>query len=430
MSPSFKAFARLLPALPVSCLLLSAVARSEPAIPGLSIYPKGNVFPFLGYSGVPARDAKNGFSVTGPDYGTAFHAKPLERERKLKAIRDAGLPYPAFIGIDMRFHDKAGPRTLTEPQIREEITRQVRSLADDPLVCWWYVVPEEIRFWRKNEMDYLKTVTTTIRSLDPHGRPVWMYEPNHRNHENLEKTGIYQDIIGKGCYVNLAGFQKDRVWVRWSVEQEVKAASTLFQKDGRRRGVLVMPELCADPENPEDDKWIPTWTRHDVYLGLISGARGVAIWSLFPRPAVRRTWQSWYDSYASLARELGTTHHLGSVFLDGKPSQTLSVRQTQGPTETSLFLGDRTKLETGTTTAAERATATTIYPALASAVLDHRDATYVFLCNSHPDASIQVQIDGLAGRNTLTLPQGTPPPPDAVIALAPYQVVILRSTPK
>ena len=85
MSPSFKAFARLFSALPVSCLLLAAVARSEPAIPGLSIYPKGNVFPFLGYSGIPARDAKNGFSVTGPDYGTPFHAPPLERERKLKA---------------------------------------------------------------------------------------------------------------------------------------------------------------------------------------------------------------------------------------------------------------------------------------------------------------------------------------------------------
>lgn len=194
----------------VSCLLLPAAAQ-EPVIPGLSVYPNGKVFPFLGYSGKPERDAKNGFSVTGPEYGTAFRVNPEERERKLAAIRNAGLPYPAFIGIEMFFHDKDKMKSLTETQIREEITRQVKSLVDDPLVCWWYVVPEEIRFWRKNEMDYFKTVTETIRSLDPRGRPVWMYEPNHRNQESLEKTGIYQDIIGKGCYVNLAGFQNDRV---------------------------------------------------------------------------------------------------------------------------------------------------------------------------------------------------------------------------
>lgn len=220
------------------------------------------------------------------------------------------------------------------------------------------------------------------------------------------------------------------MWIRWSVEQEVKAAEALEKKDGHRRGVLVMPELCADPKNPEDDKLIPTWTRHDVYLGLISGARGVAIWSLFPRPAVRRTWQSWYDSYAALARELGTTHQLGAVFLEGKPSTSITVRQTQGPNDVSLFLGDRTKLETGTTTEDERAKATTTYPSLASSILEHQGATYVFLCNSHPQGSIHVNVDGLAGRNTQAVPQGTAHPADAVIELTPYQVLILRSVAK
>ncbi|MGB0774376.1 MAG: hypothetical protein ACPGUY_00930, partial [Akkermansiaceae bacterium] len=33
------------------------------------VYPQGKAFPFMGYSGVPARDAVFGFSVAGPSYG-------------------------------------------------------------------------------------------------------------------------------------------------------------------------------------------------------------------------------------------------------------------------------------------------------------------------------------------------------------------------
>ena len=34
------------------------------------VYPQGKVFPFMGYSGAPHRDAKFGFSVAGPSYST------------------------------------------------------------------------------------------------------------------------------------------------------------------------------------------------------------------------------------------------------------------------------------------------------------------------------------------------------------------------
>ena len=93
-----------------------------------------------------------------------------------------------------------------------------------------------------------------------------------------------------GTCVNLAGRQNERIWMKWSVEREVQAIEALKEEDDRERIALVLPELCADPADPKDDHKIPSWVRHDVYLGLMSGGKGVAIWSLFRRTGVNRTW--------------------------------------------------------------------------------------------------------------------------------------------
>jgi hypothetical protein len=377
----------------VTVFTMSLVCAEPSSFPeGLTIYPKGKVFPFMGYSGNPVRDAQNGFSVTGPDYGTSYAFPEDRRNASYSKMRAAGLPYPAMVGLKMYFHDKKKLRSLTAEQIQKEIATQMADLLKDPLVCWWYISPEEIRSWRKNEMDYLKVVTETIHKLDPHHRPIWMYEPNHRDAGALLQTGKYLDIVGKGCYTNLAGFQKNRVWVRWSVEQEIKAVEQLFKQDGRTRTALVMPELCQDPKDPADDYLIPVWTRHDVYLGLMSGAKGVAIWSLFKRPGVKRTWQIWYDSYSQLAKELTGELALGKVFLQGKENAVIKVHQTSGPEWISLFVGDRTKLELGTITEAERKGGLCRFPALSCRVLDYNGSTYLFLCNSHPEKEVKVTI--------------------------------------
>lgn len=82
---------------------------------------------------------------------------------------------------------------------------------------------------------YLRIVSETIRAHDPRHRPVWMYDPNHRTREGLVATGRYLDIIGKGTYVNGAGYQDDRIWGRWSMEQETSACADLVALDGRVR---------------------------------------------------------------------------------------------------------------------------------------------------------------------------------------------------
>ena len=203
------------------------------------------------------------------------------------------------------------------------------------------------------------------------------------------------DVLAKGCYVNLAGRKRDRAWVRWSIEQEVEALRT----DGRPNAIpVLMPELCKDPE-PSEDKEIRNWVRHDIYLGLASGAKGVFIWSLFKRPAVKRTWQLWYDAYAECARELNGKPALGQVFLFGQRESTLEIKQVEGSSQASVTLGG--EAEATTTTSQERANREIKVPAWTSAELTYGDSRWLVLVNS-ANSPASFEVTGWAVQRRLT----------------------------
>lgn len=345
-------------------------------LPANKIYPQGRIFPYMGYSGKNAQDATNGFSVGGHHYGKLS----MQRE-KLANAKAAGLSYVYGVGLDGSFHTDP-PLQFTEESLRAEIQRQVLAVANDPGVAWWYVRPEELRMWRKHEKEYLRIVTEAIRATDPQSRPIWMYDPNHRTSQGLTATGQYLDIVGKGCYVNLAGYQDDRVWVRWTMEQETEACADLQKLDGRMRTPIIMPQLSKDPQDLALDGMIPTWVRHDVYLGLMTGARGVAIWSLFKRREVKRTHHIFYDAYGKVGQELTGPQKLGQAFLFGEDRSDLVVHQTSGPETVSLFTGPRNKLEEGAISEEEQRHHTHHYPTLTTREIAHRDCRYIFLCNS------------------------------------------------
>lgn len=352
---------------------------SGATLPADRIYPQGRIFPFSGFSGKPEREKANGFTMHGPVYGP-------DKLGALEANEKAGLPFLYSIGLDMKFHSDK-PLSLTEAEIKVAIAKQVTEVASRTNICWWYLQPEEIRSWRGNEIAYLKAASEAIRVTDPMKRPVWMYDPNHRDAKALVQTGAHLDLIGKGSYVNYAGYQNRRVWVRWSMEQEVQAIRQL----GSHRTPLVVPELFKDPE-PALFSQIPAWVRHDVYCGLIHGAKGVVIWSLFKRASVRESYDIWYDAYATAARQLTGERKLGEVFLFGDPRHDLIVEQRSG--SATVTLADETKTaEAESLSDRERAGMNLKYPALSWRELARNTSRYLFVCNSSPE-SVRVAVSG------------------------------------
>jgi hypothetical protein len=244
-------------------------------------------------------------------------------------------------------------------------------------------------------MQYLEIVCETIRDNDPLKRPIYHYNPNHRDAKSLVPIARHVEVVAKGCYVNLVGRKRDRTWVRWSVEQQIEA----LQAAGRANAIaLVMPELCQDPDANEEVE-IRAWVRHDVYLGLASGAKGVLIWSLFKRPKVRRTWQLWYDAYSECARELNGELGLSQAFLFGERTETLSVQPTGNSVAANVPLGG--DLEPTTTSDQERQPRKVEVPFWTASEYVYGGAHWLFLINS-ANTPKSFELHGLPRRSQAT----------------------------
>lgn len=343
------------------------------ALPADRIYPAGRIFPFTGFSPFSvAVTAKAGFSMAGPVYSDG-------QMRKLKAGSEL-LP----IVWPLRAVD--GRTTLTrklldnlrldlDPYV-ESIEKQVRKAASNPNIAWWYLMPEELRPWRKLDMEFLHRAVTTIRENDPQRRPVWMYLPNHYNAEQLRPFAAELEIIGKGMYPSQFDKERERIWCRWSMESETEA----IRQAGSRSIPIAVVEMFRQP-SPEMLPKLESLVRHDIYLALISGAKGIAVFSLAERggfSAHRR----YFSAYAFEAGRLGGPEGIGQIFLFGRPMNDLKVKIVEGP--------ERLK-----TTPVPRKDEVREYPSIASSELGWRDNHVLALVNSSDDAPVTVEISGL-----------------------------------
>lgn len=365
-------------------------------LPEEGFYPQGRKFVYMGYSGINEQDAQNGFSVGGHHYG------PMELQKKeLASAKAAGLPYIYAVGLEGSFVNEK-LIGFDKDALRETVKRQVLEVVDDPYVLWWYIKPEEMRMWIDEEVEYLRIAYETIRDNDPHGRPIWMYDPNHRTADYLKRTGKYLDIIGKGCYVNRIGNMDSRIWVRWTMDQETTACEDLESLDGRKRTPIVMPEMIFAPEDTALDPLIPAWARHDTYLGLMTGAKGVCIFSLFPRPELKRTHKEYYDAYSKIGKELTGDLDLGKVFLFGQSRDNLSIEQLSGLQEVQLYTGPRNEVEKNTMSEEEMKKHLLHYPALTTKEITYAGKVYLFLCNSSKDP-MACRIAGIPKGETISV---------------------------
>ncbi len=281
------------------------------------LYPEGKVFPIGGYSPRPEQDKAAGFTLAGPTYG--------DSGRLLRECEAVGLPMVYRIRTSFDVKGRKGEPQFDAALIREEVRQQVEAVAPSETIYAWTISPEELRHWRRHELAYFRLVVETIRQHDPRHRPVWMYEPGHRDATALAKLLPEMDASAKGMYTNYSERMDERGWVRWSLRQQREAIASA----NPRALFFALPEMFRQPPEGREGE-IPRWVRHDLYTALAEGAQGVLIYSFAKRSGFTAR-DAYYQAYAEVAREWNGPLQIGPAFLLGKARDTAKWELTQGP---------------------------------------------------------------------------------------------------
>ena len=379
----------------------SGPRASEIKLPDSQVYPRGRLFPFSFYSvgggaeskrGELLPDAvrladqekilKSGATLVGPQY------ELNETSRKEAAKYGFRLIYSICPEINGKavtrdfFRElEKTRRKFDEKAISRSIAEQVRRAAQCREIAWWDITPEEMRFWMPEERRYLEVARKAILENDPWKRPVFMYEPGHRNASSLAKLLPYQDLSVKGTYVNYSGMKNQRAWARYSMRQQVEA----IRLAGLSRIVpIALPEMFQQPR-PEELAQVRNWVRHDVYAMLASGAKGVLVFSASRRPDFSAR-ETYLNAYLEVCRELTGPLKLGEVFLFGAPRSDLEYSVLEGPEEIT-FSYQRKKHTCSS---------------VATANLAYDGARYVVLVNSAGKA-VKMIVSGLVYGSGVTV---------------------------
>ncbi|MBC8072334.1 MAG: hypothetical protein IAG13_28690 [Deltaproteobacteria bacterium] len=333
--------------------------------------------------------ARSGFTTVGPWY------LPIPDRELLDAAARAGL------GVIFPIGDPRGRAnavfTQSEAQIHTSIGSRVREMADHPAVVAWYLLPEEVRTWEPAELAYLSAATEAIRAADPQRRPILSYQPNHYDAAALTPVLAHLDVATKGMYANYVGQRDSRAWVRWSVDQ-LEAAS-----DGP---AWVVPEMFQDPADA-DAATISAWARHDVFAGLVAGARGVLVYSGFRRKGFTR-YDDYSAAYRAIAGELNGPLGLGDVLLRGTVCPAESTAMTHGFESVTFDVGGTTHR----------------VPALARLETAYAGARWLWLVSSSP-TPVVVSIPGWSRASLVSRSAGVVHDAEQ-LRLPPWAVVVLR----
>jgi len=286
--------------------------------------------------------AQAGFELAGP-----FYPGELVPDR-LQAARDAGLGIVHSVGYPPKRYVQQRRIDWTLTQIQQQLREQVHALASDPTIVAWYLWPEELRFNRGDDLDYLRAATYAIRAADDLRRPILHYQPNGRSREQLLPIVEHLDWAAVGMYTNYGGHREHRGFVRWATEQLVAAATDA----GPRVVPFAVLEMFQDPP-AADSAPVEGWVRHDTFAALLCGARGLLVFSGWARPRFD-TYGRYFDAYVAVADELNGKPGLADPILAGTPVSVAS-RIVLGPARTSFTTrGARTVLPSALVRSFER----------------------------------------------------------------------------
>jgi hypothetical protein len=302
--------------------------------------------------------ARNGFTMVGPWY------VPAPDRALLDAASAAGLGVVFPLG-DPQGRTR-GAFAASAADTWASTTSGVHAVADHPAVIAWYVLPEEVRYWEPDELAHLATTTAAIRAADPRRRPILSYQPNDHDRVALAPVLEHLDVATKGMYPGYAGHGDARAFVPWSVD-ELEAASD--------SPAWVVAEMFEDRPGA-DAASIMAWVRHDVYAGLVAGARGVLVYSGFRRRGFTH-YDDYFAAYLAVARELNGPLALGDVLLRGASCEDGAIEVLDGAGEVSFVAAGDTQ----------------VMPALGRRVIAHDGARFLWLVSSSK-AALVVRASG------------------------------------
>lgn len=409
-----------------------APSSKDVTLPADKVYPTGRLFPFSFYStgggserkrgellppDVYAADLKKiadgGVSLIGPQYALSNRIIEDAQGMKVHAVYTV---YGKMNGEAITKKFFKGKDELDVEKMKNETAPFIREAAKNSEIAIWDLVPEERRHWNKRDVLYIKTMYELIKENDPLKRPVFMYEPGHLTADSLAKMLPYQDISAKGMYVNHYGYKEQRVWVRYSMEQEVEAIRKA--NVGHPVVPFALPSMFKDIP-VEEYPMVSRWVDHDVYCAIANGARGILVFSARRRPNFAPALRELYlDAYLRIAKELSKGSELSQAILFGKPTTDLEVVVAEGPERIPL---KKNKLDT-------------TYPPLSVAQFAWENARYVLVVNS---ATVPVKgvVDNLVYGSRITVqnlisrkkePVFTAPEGNFEFTLAPYEAACYK----
>jgi hypothetical protein len=308
--------------LTATCIVIALVSMSKATeFTTKNVYPQGKQFPLALYS-IHTPQEMGATRQSGWNIAHTYQFTPsfLQTVEKGGMFALANLPGES------------------EPIPEVQAAHTIAALAKSDLIAWWNF-PEERRYWRAGEMALIVNYANWTRKYDPKKRPNYMYIPGHYDNEDIEQYVPYLDVIPASVYPTYADMP--HAWVRWRMETTVngiklaqaKIGSNYFK--GEKTPVAVL-ELFNEQGN---SVITPEAAYHDFWQSIISGARGILIFSYWHKrdhPNLERVWQM----YNKAAKEIVGSEKLGSVILFGKRIKNVSFQITKGPGTTNEFKVD------------------------------------------------------------------------------------------
>lgn len=300
----------------ITILLIACRTKAQVAEQG--VYPQGRQFPLALYSIHLAEDMqvarKFGWNIA---HRYSFTSSFLQTAKEGKMLVLAKLPGES------------------QPIPNVEAAKNIAALAKSNQVAWWDF-PEERRYWRAGEMALITNYAKWTRKYDSKKRPNYMYIPGHYDAEAVQQYVPYLDVVPASIYTNY--MHMPHAWVRWRMEttlKGIKLAGATIGPDyfnGEKTPVAVL-ELFHDEEDP---LMTPQGAYHDFWQSIVSGAKGILIFSYWHKrdhPALEKSWHI----YNKAAAAITGSEQLGSMILYGKELDNISFQIAAGPKRTNQF---------------------------------------------------------------------------------------------